>query len=60
MLTCQKNFKNLTSISEDTVINLAPLNDALMEVNKEFVSECAFSFSIDDRLTIGEALLLEL
>jgi Fe-S-cluster containining protein len=57
---CQQNFKNMPAISEDAVIELEPLNKSLMAVNHQFVREFAFSFSADDRLTIGEALLLEI
>ena len=57
---CQHNFKNMPTIPEDAVIELEPLNESLTAINHQFVREIALSFSADDRLTIGEALLLEI
>ena len=57
---CQKNFRNLPTISKEAVIELAPLNNSLMAINRQFVSEFSNIFSTDDRVTIGEALLIDL
>ena len=57
---CHKNFKNVHTIPEDAVIDLAPLNHSLMEVNRQFTGEHPALSSFAKRLTIGEALLMEL
>ncbi len=54
---CHKNFKNLPSIPEDGVIELAPLNKTLAALNRRFVSESADRLPPADRFTVGEALL---
>ena len=56
---CLKNFQKLPSIPGDAVIELAPLNNALMAVNRQFVREYASTFPFVKRLTIGQALLLD-
>ena len=57
---CHKNFKNLPTIPEDAVIELAPLNHSLIALNRQFIDEFPALFTIDDRLTVGEALLIGL
>jgi Fe-S-cluster containining protein len=56
---CQHNFKNLQAIPENAVIELEPLNSSLAAVNHQFICEFAPSFFADNRLSIGEALLLD-
>lgn len=57
---CHKNFKNLHTIPEDAIIELAPLNHSLIAVNRQFTDENTALCSFAKRLTIGEALLMEL
>ena len=57
---CHRNFKDLSSISGDRIIELAPLNKNLMMLNRQFIDEFAGPLFPADRLTIGEALLLNL
>ena len=57
---CHKNFKSLHIIPEEAIIELAPLNHSLVAINRQFVSKNSALFTFDDRLTIGEALLMEL
>jgi Fe-S-cluster containining protein len=56
---CLKNFQKMPSIPGDAVIELAPLNNALMAVNRQFVREYSSPFPFVNRLTIGQALLLD-
>jgi Fe-S-cluster containining protein len=55
---CHKNFKDLPSFTADRIIELAPLNKNLMMLNRQFIDEFAGPLFAADRLTVGEALLL--
>jgi Fe-S-cluster containining protein len=56
---CHKNFKNLAAISDDRIIELAPLNKSLAALNRRFVREYDGRLPATDRLTVGEALLMD-
>ena len=57
---CRKNFRKLESIPHDAVIDLDCLNNNLAAVNRLFVNECSDPIGSNPRLSIGEALLLDL
>ena len=54
---CQKNFRHLSSIPEEDIIDLARLNSRLAAINSRFVRQTAHRQSPGDRLTMAEALL---
>ena len=56
---CQHNFKHLSPIPDDAFIELAPLNNTLTSINREFLEETTAGWPYYGRLTIGEALLLD-
>ena len=56
---CHRNFKDLSSISADRIIELAPLNKNLIALNRRFIGEFVGRFLPADRLTVAEALLLD-
>ncbi len=56
---CHRNFKNLPVISDDLVIDLAPLNKKLIALNRRFMDEFSDRLPPAERLTVGEALLLD-
>jgi len=56
---CHRNFKNLPVISDDRIIELAPLNKKLIALNRRFLDEFAGHWLPADRLTIAQALLLD-
>ena len=55
---CRHNFKNMSSIPDDAVIDLDHINGALRTINASAVSEMAHVLRLHDRLSIAEALLL--
>ena len=55
---CRHNFKNMSSIPDDAVIDLDRINGALRAINASAVSEMAPGLQLQGRLTIAEALLL--
>jgi hypothetical protein len=57
---CQKNFRNSAPISEDDIINLSNLNTSLAAINRKFASEFGPLLSAGERLTVGEALLVDI
>jgi len=57
---CRKNFRKLDPIPDDTVIDLDCLNNSLAAVNRLFVNESSDRIGLSPRLSIGEALLLDL
>jgi Fe-S-cluster containining protein len=57
---CEKNFRSLSPIPEEDIINLAQLNDMLAASNRRFVSEAAHRLPPGDRFTIAQALLMDL
>jgi len=56
---CEKNFRNLSPIPADDVIDLTHLNSLLASVNRRFVSAVDCRLPSGKRLTIGEALLID-
>ena len=56
---CGKNFKHLSPIPEEDIINLTRLNKTLAEINQRFVSEVNHPLLPGGRFTIGEALLMK-
>lgn len=57
---CQKNFQQSAPIPADPVIDLAPLNSALRAINQRFVAEFPGRLPAGERLTIAQALFLEI
>lgn len=57
---CRKNFSKLDPVPDDAVIDLDCLNNNLAAVNQMFVNECSDHIGLSPRLSIGEALLLDL
>ena len=57
---CQKNFRNLDPIPDDAVMNLDDLNNKLAAVNRLFVDELADRIQLSPRISIGQALMLDL
>jgi Fe-S-cluster containining protein len=57
---CGKNFRGLSPLPEEDIINLVQLNDTLAAINRRFVSEAAHRLPPGDRFTIAQALLMEL
>jgi Fe-S-cluster containining protein len=55
---CPRNFKNMSSIPDDAVIDLDRINGALRAINTSAVSEMGRVLQLQDRLSIAEALLL--
>jgi hypothetical protein len=57
---CPNNFKGLDSLPGESVINIDRLNTLLESVNLVFINEFFASKPEQERLTIAEALLLEI
>ena len=57
---CQKNFRNIDPIPDDAVMNLDDLNNKLAAVNRLFVDELADRIQLSPRISIGQALMLDL
>ncbi len=57
---CQKNFRKPDPIPDDAVIDLDGLNNNLATVNQLFVNEFSDRIDLSPRLTIGQALMLDL
>ena len=55
---CPRNFKNMSSIPDDAVIDLDRINGALRTLNASAVSEMGHVLQLQDRLSIAEALLI--
>ena len=55
---CEKNFRHLSPIPEEDIIDLGQLNRLLSEVNCSFVRKAGHRLPPVDRYTIGEALLM--
>lgn len=56
---CEKNFKHLSPIPAEDIIDLTRLNKTLAEINQRFVSEVDHQLPPGDRFTIGEAMLIK-
>ena len=57
---CQKNFRKLDPIPDDAVLDLGRLNNKLAVINRLFVNQFSDRMGFSPRLSIAEALLLEL
>jgi Fe-S-cluster containining protein len=57
---CRKNFRKLDPIPDDAVLDLGSLNSNLAAINQSFVYEFSDRIGLSTRLSIGEALLLDL
>ena len=57
---CQKNFRKLDPIPDDAILDLGRLNNNLAVINQSFVNEFSDRIGLSTRLSIGEALLLDL
>jgi Fe-S-cluster containining protein len=57
---CQKNFRKLDPIPDDAVLDLGCLNNKLAAINRLFVNQFSDRMDLSPRLSIGEALLLDL
>ena len=55
---CEKNFRNLSPIPEEDIMDLKRLNHSLAKVNQGFVRAAVPPMSRGHRFTIAEALLL--
>ena len=57
---CRHNFKNISSIPEDAVIDLDKINRMLRAINTSVMDKSAHVMPLPDRLTISEAIQLEI
>jgi Fe-S-cluster containining protein len=55
---CQKNFRYLSAIPAEDIIDLARLNNRLVDVNRRFVGQMAHQLPPGDRFTIATSLLM--
>jgi uncharacterized protein len=58
--SCPKNFRKLDPIPDDAVIDLNRLNNDLAAINRWAVNEFSDRIDLSPRLTIGQALMLDL
>ena len=54
---CRHNFKNMSSIPDDAVVDLDKINGALRTINASAVNEMASVLQMPERLSIAEAVL---
>ena len=57
---CRRNFKNISSIPGDAVIDLDKINLTLRAINTSVMDKTAHVLQLPDRLTISEAIQLEI
>ncbi len=55
---CRYNFKDMSSIPDDAIIDLGSINDTLRGINAAAVDELAHILKLSDRLSIAEAVRL--
>ncbi len=55
---CEKNFRGLSPIPEEDIIDLAQLNSTLAAINRRFGSQAAHRLPPGRRFTIAQALLM--
>lgn len=55
---CEKNFRNLSPIPEEDIIDLNRMNHLLAEANNRFIRDAVPGISPGNRFTVAEALLL--
>lgn len=56
---CHRNFKTLPGISDQPVIELAPLNKRLTALNRRFMADISGRLPAGGRFSVGQALLLD-
>jgi Fe-S-cluster containining protein len=56
---CRHNFKSISSIPADAIIDLDKINGTLRAINASAVGEPGRVLQLPDRLSISEAILLE-
>jgi hypothetical protein len=57
---CEKNFKHLSPIPQEDIIDLSQLNRSLAEVNRRFIQASGHQLPPGDRFTIAHALVRDL
>jgi Fe-S-cluster containining protein len=57
---CRYNFKDMSFIPDDAIIDLDSINHTLSAINASVVGELAHVLQLPDRLSIAEAIQLEL
>ena len=57
---CEKNFRHVSPIPAEDIIDLAQLNNTLAAINRRFVSEAAHRLPPGDRFTLAQALLMDI
>jgi uncharacterized protein len=57
---CPRNFRGASKLPVEAVISIDRLNATLSAVNRLFVAEYYRGSSVPERMTVGEALLLDL
>ena len=57
---CRHNFKEMAAIPDDAIIDLDDINDTFRGINAVTVDELAYILKLPDRLSIAEAIQLEL
>ena len=57
---CEKNFRNLSPIPAEDIIDLSHLNNLLAAVNRGFVSALSHPLPSGKRLTLAQALVMDL
>jgi len=55
---CRHNFKDMSSIPADAIIDLDSINAELRAINTTAVTEMAHVLQLPDRLSIANAVLL--
>ena len=56
---CRNNFKDMSSIPDDAIIDLDNINRTLRTMNASVVGELAHVLQLPERLSIAEAILIE-
>ena len=57
---CEKNFRHVSPIPAEEIIDLAQLNNTLAAINRRFVSEAAHRLPPGDRFTLAQALVMDI
>jgi Fe-S-cluster containining protein len=56
---CRYNFKDMSSVPADAIIDLDNINHTLRAINASVVGELAHTLYLPERLSIAEAILIE-
>ena len=56
---CRYNFKDMSSVPDDAIIDLNNINRTLRAINASVVGELAHVLYLPERLSIAEAILIE-